>query len=43
MNWNDVFSDKIANEKVNLDNILLNIIRNFISNNVIKVDYKYRN
>ena len=31
VNWNDVFSNKMAHEKVNsLNNILLNIFRNFI-------------
>ena len=31
VNWNDVFSNKVAHEKVkSLNNILLNIFRNFI-------------
>ena len=44
MNWNDVFSSKTADEKVkSLNNILLNIIRNFIPNKVIKFNNKYPN
>ena len=44
VNWNDVFSNKTTDEKVkSLNNILLNIFRNFIPNNVIKFDYKYPN
>ena len=44
VNWNDVFSNKTADEKVkSLNNILLNIFRNFIPNNAIKFDYKYPN
>ena len=40
----DVFSNKTANETVtSLNNILLNIFRNFIPNKVIKVGYKYPN
>ena len=42
VNWNDVFSNKTADEKVkSLNNILLNIFRNFIPNKVVKGDYKY--
>ena len=42
MNWYDVFSNKTADEKTkSLNNILLNIFRNFIPNNVIKFDYQY--
>ena len=42
VNWNDVFRNKTADEKVkSLSNILLNIFRNFIPNKVIKVDCKY--
>ena len=42
VNWNDVFSNKTADEKVNsLNNILLNIFRSLIPNKVIKFDYKY--
>ena len=42
VNWNDVFNSKTADEKVkSLNNILLNIFRNFIPNKVIKV-YKYK-
>ena len=41
VNWNGVFSNKTADEKVkSLNNILLNIFRNFIRNKVIKFDYK---
>ena len=41
VNWNDVFIKKTADEKVkSLNNILLNIFRNFIRNKVIKFDYK---
>ena len=44
VNWNDVFSNKRADEKVkNLNSILLNIFRNFIPNKDIKVEYKYPN
>ena len=44
VNWNDVFSNKTADEKVkSLYNILLNIFKNFIPNKVIKFDYKYPN
>ena len=44
VNWNDVFSNKTADEKVkSLINILLNKFRNFIPNKVIKVDYEYPN
>ena len=44
MNWNDVFSNKTADEKVNsLNNILLNVFRSLIPNKVIKFDYKYPN
>ena len=44
VNWNDVFSNKTADEKVrSLNKILLNIFRNFIPNKVIRVDYKYPN
>ena len=40
----DIFSNKTADETVtSLNNILLNIFRNFISNKVIKVGYKYPN
>ena len=39
-----VFSNKTTDEKVkSLNNILLNIFRNFIPNKVIKFDYKYPN
>ena len=35
VNWNDVFSSKTADEKVeNLKNVLLNISRNFIPHNI---------
>ena len=38
--WNNVFSNTTADEKdKSLNNILLNIFRNFILNKVIKVDY----
>ena len=37
VNWNDVFRDESLNK------ILLNKIRNFISNKVTEVDYKYLN
>ena len=44
VNWNDVFGNKTADEKVkNLNNILLNIFINFIPNRVIKADYKDHN
>ena len=44
VNWNGVFSNKTADEKVkSLNKILLNIFENFIPNKVIKVDYKYPN
>ena len=44
MNWNYVFSNKTADEKVkSLNNILLNMFRNFVPNKVIKVGYKYSN
>ena len=34
-NWNDVFSSKTADKKVeNLKNVLLNISRNFIPHNI---------
>ena len=35
VNWNDVFSSKTADKKVeNLMNVLLNISRNFIPHNI---------
>ena len=35
VNWNDVFSSKTADKKVeNLKNVLLNISRNFIPHNI---------
>ena len=44
MNWNYVFSNKTADEIVkSLNNILLNMFRNFVPNKVIKVGYKYPN
>ena len=44
MNWKDAFSNNAADEKAaSLSNILLNTFRNFIPNNVIKVEYKYPN
>ena len=44
VNWNNVFSNKTADEKVkSLYNTLLNIFKNFIPNKVIKFDYKYPN
>ena len=43
VNWNDVFSNKMADEKVESLNILLNTFRNFISNKVVKFNYKYPN
>ena len=44
VNWDDVFGNETADEKVkSLNEILLNIFRNFIPNKVIKVDYKYPN
>ena len=44
VNWNDVFSNKTADEKVeSLSNILLNTFKNFISNKVVKFNYKYPN
>ena len=43
MNWNDVFSNKMADGKVkSLNNILLNIFRNFIPNKVIKFEYSIK-
>ena len=42
VNWNDVFSNKTADEKVkSLNHILLNTFRHFIPNKVIKFHYKY--
>ena len=44
MNWNDVFSNKTADENVKtLKNVLLNIFGHFIPKKFIKVDYKYPN
>ena len=44
MNWNDVFSNKTADENVKtLKNVLFNIFRHFIPKKFIKIDYKYPN
>ena len=44
LNWNDVFNSKAADEKVkNLNNILLDISRNFIPPKIFKFHYKYPN
>ena len=40
VNWNDVFSNKRADEKVkSLCSILLNVFRNFVPNKAIKADF----